>query len=89
MGFGQVLPLYKKNKRQANKFIISLFTDISALLEDTAGRLRIDLAAAQSVAETAMVTAEASVPLRRSKQHNKNNFLIHQLYLRQVCSVSS
>ncbi|KAL3139806.1 Bardet-Biedl syndrome 4 protein [Trebouxia sp. C0009 RCD-2024] len=30
-----------------------------------------------------MVTAEASVPLRRSKQHNKNNFLIHQLYLRQ------
>lgn len=36
-----------------------------------------------------MVTSEASVPLRRSKQHNKNNFLIHQLYLRQVCPVGS
>ena len=27
-------------------------------------------------------------PLRRSKQHHKNNFLIHQLYVRQVCAAS-
>lgn len=32
------------------------------------------------------MASEAPAPLRRSKQHHKNNFLIHQLYLRQVLS---